>query len=94
MYLGYVGSEPVGASLLFLHGATAGIYHLGTVPEARGQGIGTAMTVATLRAGRELGKPMAVLRAAWAGLGIYRRLGFREYNRFGRYVWPHDSEGE
>ncbi len=90
MYLGFVDTQPVGASLLFVHGATAGVYHLGTMPQARGQGIATAMTVAALRGGRELGKPVAVLRAARAGLGIYRRLGFREYIRFGRYVWPHE----
>jgi len=91
LYLGFIDSEPVGASQLFLHAAAAGIYHLGTVPQARGQGVGTAMTVAALRGGRELGARVSVLRAARAGLGIYRGLGFREYNRFGRYVWPHQS---
>jgi ribosomal protein S18 acetylase RimI-like enzyme len=92
LYLGSIDSEPVGASQLFLHAAVAGIYHLGTVPQAQGQGIGTAMTVAALHGGRELGARVAVLRAAQAGLGIYRGLGFREYNRFGRYVWRHESD--
>jgi len=64
------------------------------VPQARGQGVGTAMAVAALHGGQELGARVAVLRAARAGLGIYRTLGFREYSRFGRYVWPHESGEE
>ncbi|HUW96591.1 MAG TPA: GNAT family N-acetyltransferase [Anaerolineae bacterium] len=94
LYLGLIDSEPVGASQLFLHAAAAGLYHLATVPQARGQGVGTAMAVEALHGGQELGAPVAVLRAARAGLGIYRSLGFREYNRFGRYVWPHESGEE
>ena len=58
------------------------------------KGVGTAMTVAALVGGLELGTPVAVLRAASAGLGIYRSLGFQEYGRYGRYVWRHESGGE
>jgi hypothetical protein len=50
--------------------------------------------LATLRAGPELGKARAALRAAGAGLGIYRGRGFLKYNRSVRYVWTHDLEGE
>jgi ribosomal protein S18 acetylase RimI-like enzyme len=94
LYLGSMDSQPVGASQLYFHTEAAGIYHLGTVPGARGQGVGTAMTVAALRGAGALGTPVVVLRAARAGLGIYRRLGFGEYNRYCRYVWRRESGGE
>jgi len=37
--------------------------------------------------GQALGCRLAVLTASDEGIGIYRRLGFREYCRFRRYEW-------
>lgn len=92
LYLGSMGGEPVGTSRVFFSGKVAGVYHVATKPEARRQGVGTAMTVYALRDTQELGYQMAVLRAAQAALGIYLKLGFREYRTFSRYLRERHDE--
>jgi ribosomal protein S18 acetylase RimI-like enzyme len=78
LFVGLHRGEPVAASRLFCAAGVAGIYHVATVPQARGQGFGTAMTLAALRAGQDLGYRVAILTASGEGYGLYRRLGFRK----------------
>jgi ribosomal protein S18 acetylase RimI-like enzyme len=47
-----------------------------TREEHRGQGIGTALTVAALLAGRERGLKIGSLQAGSLGEPVYRRIGF------------------
>jgi GNAT superfamily N-acetyltransferase len=92
LYVGSLRSEPVGASRLFVGGGVAGTYAVGTVPNKRRQGIGTAMTLAPLLEARRLGYRIGVLRGAEMALGIYHRLGFTDVCRFGIYEWQGDTE--
>jgi ribosomal protein S18 acetylase RimI-like enzyme len=85
LYLGSMEGEPVGTSRVFLSGKVAGVYHVATKPEARRQGLGTAMTVYALRDAQKLGCEIVVLRAAQAALGVYLRLGFKDCCTFSRY---------
>jgi ribosomal protein S18 acetylase RimI-like enzyme len=78
LFVGLDKGKPVAASRLFCAAGVAGIYHVATVPEARGQGLGTAMTMAAIRAGRDLGYRVGILTASGEGYSIYRRLGFRK----------------
>jgi ribosomal protein S18 acetylase RimI-like enzyme len=48
------------------------------VPEARRRGIGTALTVAALQAGRADGYEIAFLQPSAMGRGLYEHLGFRQ----------------
>jgi ribosomal protein S18 acetylase RimI-like enzyme len=90
-YVGYLHGEPIATSESFLGAGVAGIYWVSTVPEARRQGIGSAMTQAPLREAREMGYRVGILHSAPLGLGVYRRLGFVEYCRMSHYVWESDE---
>ena len=78
LFTGLVDGRPVAACRLFCAAGVAGIYHVATVPEARGQGFGTAMVLAAVHAGREQGYRVGVLTASGEGYSVYRRLGFED----------------
>ena len=88
LFLGTVNGRPVATSRLFPAGGIAGIYHVATLPEARGHGYGTAMTLAAAHAGGEAGYQVAGLFATPAGYGVYRRLGFQEACFMDVYQYP------
>lgn len=84
-YLGRLDGEPVAVSCLAMAAGYAGIYAVATMPEARGLGVGAAMTGRAMAAGAALGAEEAVLQATDMGFPVYRRLGFEtafEYRRF------------
>lgn len=66
-----------GSMTLFIDGATAGLYHVDVIASARGQGVGTAMTMAALSVARAAGARLAVLTATELGIALYRSLGFK-----------------
>lgn len=84
-FRGTMRDEPVAASLLVLHGGLAVVWLVATLPEERGKGIGTAMTLEMLLLAKELGYDYAVLQASESGLPVYERLGFKEYCRVKEY---------
>ncbi len=64
--------------------------HVNLLPEARGQGLGKALLSALLFALSEAGLPGVQLGTTSenrAALGLYRRLGFREYARRPSRFW-------
>lgn len=86
-YLALWQKTPVAISALYLDAGVAGIYFVATLPEARGQGIGTHVTQTALEAAQELGYRVATLQASAMGKNIYQRLGFQECCPLEIYLW-------
>jgi ribosomal protein S18 acetylase RimI-like enzyme len=76
-YLGYLNGKPVSTSTVFYGGGAAGIYCVATLPEARGKGIGAAITLKPLQAARERGYRIGTLQSSDIGFNVYKKLGFR-----------------
>ena len=85
-YLAFLDERPVATTVLFLAAGVGGIYVVATVPDARGRGIGAAITRRAMREARDLGYRMAVLQASPMGHSLYRRLGFRDDFSIGLHV--------
>lgn len=90
-YLGYQRGVPVATSAMILQDGVAGIYAVAALPEARRQGLGTALTLAPLRDALDMGYRVGTLQASSIGYWVYRRLGFRQVCEFGVYVWAGDA---
>ena len=86
-YLALLNGKPVGTSQLFTSAGVAGIYNVTCLPEARGQGIGTAITLAPLLEAREMGYRVGILQASSMGRRVYNRLGFQDFGKLSVYLW-------
>jgi ribosomal protein S18 acetylase RimI-like enzyme len=84
-YLARLGGAPVASATLFMGGGAAGIYNVATLPEARGRGIGTAVTLAALREAQAQGETVGVLHPSEMAYWVYRRMGFGECCVWGCY---------
>lgn len=77
-FLAEMDGIPVGASSLSLCEGLAGLYYVCTKKEFRGQGVGTAVTLAPMKEGRDRGYEVGILGASELGFGVYQRVGFNE----------------
>lgn len=74
-----IDGEPLASSAVLPGPAgsgLAGIYNVGTLEPARGQGLGALVTQAAIDAARDAGALVAVLQASEMGRPVYERLGF------------------
>lgn len=81
-FIGRLDGKAVGTSSLLFAGGVAGLYSVTVPHEFRRRGFGTALSTAALATARREGFRAAALVSTSSGLGIYRRLGFREYRRW------------
>ena len=81
-FLARVDGRPVATALGVLTHDGVSIANVATVLDMRGRGIGRAVTLATMHAGREAGGRIAVLESSEMGLGVYERLGFTAFGRY------------
>lgn len=77
-YLATLDDRPVATSLGVAAGDVVGIFNVATLPDARGRGIGRAITLAAMRDGAARGARRAVLQSSRMGHPVYERLGFRD----------------
>lgn len=91
--LGTLDGRAVATGTAYLDGSTAGLYNIATVADARGRGVGYAVTLALLDLARKTGAQQVVLHATEAGRPVYERAGFVEVCNVPQYVWmpPEDA---
>ena len=81
-YLAWRNGEAVSAIEVAVAGSALGVFNLSTRLEHRGHGIGAALLTRSLRdAANEATTTTAVLQAAPAAAGLYRRIGFTKVGR-------------
>ncbi len=67
VFTAYLDRRPVGNSIAIHTGDVSGVYAVGTLPEARRRGVGTAATWAAVAAGRAWGCEAVVLQSSEMG---------------------------
>lgn len=83
LYLGYEKKYPVSTSLSFEHESVAGLYMVATMESHRGRGMGTLLTRYAMDRCFQNQTGLIILHASAMGESIYRKIGFKEYCKFG-----------
>ncbi len=91
-FLAYYDGNPIASSLVLYEAGVAGIYNVTTLEEARGKGIGTAITLAPLHEAKKLGYEIAILGSSEMGLNMYKQMGFKEYCTIEWFIWQPGSK--
>lgn len=79
---------PAACASVFIADGHAFVTNVGTIPEARGRGLGTRATLAVLDIAARHGSPTATLTASRMGRGVYARIGFEEDALLRRRISP------
>jgi GNAT superfamily N-acetyltransferase len=87
-----VDGQAVGVATGLVVQGTIGIYNVTTSADHRGRGIGTAVTGAVMRAGRDRGCTNAILHTSPMGRRVYERLGFEVVCPTTQWVWTPSAE--
>lgn len=87
------GGRPLAIAMTIVSHGIAGIYWVGTIAEARGKGLASAVTAAAVAAGFEMGATAASLQASPMGESVYRAMGFETIFDYRLYLGPAPQEG-
>lgn len=82
---------PCAISTLLCAQEAAGIYHVTTLPAYRGRGLGRALTIWAMQAGKDCGYSKALLFATTDGFPLYLKLGFQTVLTADLYAWVGDQ---
>lgn len=87
-YVGRLDGRPVASNMLFNGAGVASVFGVATAPDARGRGIGSAITLLAYDEARQLGYHHGVLFGTELGAPVYRSMGFRDVGAsISRYLW-------
>jgi GNAT superfamily N-acetyltransferase len=78
-YLGFLNGNPIATGVLFDGEGAAGLFYIGTVPEARKQGIAKVMVSYLLSTAKKKGYSISVLQSSEMGYPVYKKIGFKKY---------------
>ena len=87
-FVAYRGGRPVSTALTILSGEGAGLYWVGTARNAERSGLGGLCTRYATNAAFARGARVVMLQASPFGEPVYRRLGYRVYERARWYRHP------
>jgi ribosomal protein S18 acetylase RimI-like enzyme len=84
-FVAYRGETPLATAFALMSGEGAGIYWVGTMPDAQRAGLATICTALATNAAFERGAAVVTLQASHFGEPVYARLGYKTYDRLRRY---------
>jgi GNAT superfamily N-acetyltransferase len=87
-FIAYLDGEPVSIAMTIVSHGVAGIYWVGSLEQARGKGLGRAVTAAATKAGLELGADVASLQASPMGKPIYEAMGYQTVFDYRLFMSP------
>ncbi|HEX3608397.1 MAG TPA: GNAT family N-acetyltransferase [Solirubrobacterales bacterium] len=87
-FIAYLDGEPVSIAMTIVSHGVAGIYWVGSLEQARGKGLGRAVTAAATNAGFELGAEIASLQASPMGKPIYEPMGYETVYDYRLFMSP------
>jgi ribosomal protein S18 acetylase RimI-like enzyme len=93
-FVGRLDGRPVGYSLAIRSEGAGGVYNVGTLPEARRRGLGTAVTWAAVDVARRAGFDCAVLQSSEMAIPMYEAMGFRTVVRYAVFREPVTPTGQ
>jgi GNAT superfamily N-acetyltransferase len=83
LYLACENGDPVSTSLSFRQSSVAGLYMIATMESHRGKGYGTQLTRFAMDKCFQNKSELIILHASAMGEKVYRKIGFKEYCKFG-----------
>lgn len=84
-YIAYRDETPLATAVVLTTGKCAGLYWIGTRPDAQRLGLAALLTVHSTNAAFEAGAMVVTLQASKFGEPVYQRLGFETYDKLRRY---------
>lgn len=90
-FIGYADDIPSATASVLLCGEVAGIYLVGTLPSARGRGLGTATTWAAIHHARARGARHVALQSSEMGERVYRSMGFVSHGMLPMHEWRYNA---
>lgn len=84
-YIAYRGETPLATAIVLTTGECAGLYWIGTRPDAQRLGLAALLTVHSTNAAFGAGAKVVTLQASKFGEPVYRRLGYETYDKLRRY---------
>jgi GNAT superfamily N-acetyltransferase len=88
------GAEPLASAMVFESDGVASVQWVGTVPAARGTGLGAFVTTVVTNLAFAHGASSCTLQASPMGAPVYLRLGYETLYHYGEYVrWPRPPGG-
>jgi GNAT superfamily N-acetyltransferase len=88
-YVARLDGRPATCLTMLQVGTDAGIFMVGTIPEARGRGLARRLLLHALHDARGAGATVSTLQSSRLGYPVYRRLGYVERCRLGMWERRH-----